>query len=79
MDGLGLAALKGLKMCQAFEAESNYMRATDRWLREKGYNAQKLGAARDTNPESDHENPEYSHKRQWWLGWDTAAAGREKW
>ena len=66
-------------MCQAFEGESNYMRAKDKWIREKGYDAQKKGVPRDKNPESDHANQEYSDKRQWWLGWDTAAKGETKW
>ncbi|MCZ2113546.1 MAG: hypothetical protein LC131_06895 [Anaerolineae bacterium] len=66
-------------MCQAFEGEQNYLLARDKHLRQKGYDAQKAGVPRDGNPESDHENPEYSDKRQWWFGWDTAAKGREAW
>lgn len=66
-------------MCQAYEGERNYLFAKEKRVREKGYNAFKEGVPREANPERDHENPEYSHKRQWWFGWDTAAAGRELW
>ena len=66
-------------MCQAFEGERNYMLAHERGIRRKGYEAQKASVPREENPESDHPNPEYSDKRQWWYGWDTAAGGRELW
>jgi hypothetical protein len=66
-------------MCQAYEGERNYLLGVDKHIRQKGYDAQKAGVPRDTNPERDHEFPEYSHKRQWWMGWDTAADGRDAW
>ena len=66
-------------MCQAYEGERNYMLAQEEWIRRKGYDAQKAGVPRDENPGRDHSNPEYSDKHQWWMGWDTAAAGREAW
>lgn len=78
---IGYAALAATerKMCQAFDGEQRYMLARDKNLRQRGYNAQKSGVARDANPEPDHELPEYSDKRQWWFGWDTAAQGEETW
>lgn len=66
-------------MCQAYEGERDYILGHERWMRERGYNAQKACVSREANPERDHENQEYSDKRQWWLGWDTAAAGRDPW
>lgn len=66
-------------MCQAYEVEHSYMLSRDRWTRKKGYDAQKAGVPREANPEQDHPNPEYSDKRQWWSGWDAAAAGRNAW
>ena len=59
-------------MCQAFEGERDYMNSRSAWIRSKGYNAQKAGI-----PKTD--NPEYSDKVEWELGWETAAAGRELW
>ena len=66
-------------MCQAYEGERNYVLAQEEGIRRKGYDAQKDGVPRDANPERDHSNPEYSDKRQWWLGWDAAAKGHEPW
>lgn len=66
-------------MCQAYEGERDYILGHERWMRERGYDAQKAGVPREANPERDHENPEYSDKRQWRHGWDTAAQGRELW
>ncbi len=66
-------------MCQAFEGEQNFMLGQEQWIRQKGYDAQKAGVPRDANPERDHALEEYSDKVQWWLGWDTAAKGREPW
>lgn len=66
-------------MCQAYEGERDYLFVQEKWIRQKGYDAQKAGVPRDANPERDHELPDYSDKRQWWFGWDTAAAGRESW
>lgn len=66
-------------MCQAYEGERAYMARCEKSMRKKGYDAMKAGVARDDNPEPDHELPEYSHKRQWWDGWDTANAGKEPW
>lgn len=66
-------------MCQAYEGERDYLLAQDRATRRRGYEAQKAGLPRECNPERDHELPEYSDKQQWWLGWDTAAKGREAW
>jgi len=66
-------------MCQAYEGEKNYIFAHEKWVRSKGYGAQKNGVPREENPERDHPNPSYSDKAQWWYGWDTAAAGREAW
>lgn len=66
-------------MCQAYEGEADYLFAREKWIRQKGYDAQKAGVPRGANPEPDHENPEYSDKRQWWFGWDTAADGRAAW
>lgn len=64
-------------MCQAYEGERNYILAHEEYIRRKGYDAQKAGMPRDSNPERDHTNPEYSDKRQWWFGYDTAAKGQE--
>lgn len=66
-------------MCQSYEGERDYMFAREKRVRQKGYDAQKTGVPRDANPERDHAIPDYSDKRQWLLGWDTAAAGREVW
>jgi len=66
-------------MCQAYEGERNYLLSRDRFIREKGFDAQKNGVPRDENPMDDHPNPYYSDKRQWWAGWDTAKAGKEVW
>lgn len=66
-------------MCQASEGESSYLSARDKRLRLAGYNAQKAGTPREANPEPDHCNQQYSDKRQWWLGWDTAKSGQEPW
>jgi hypothetical protein len=66
-------------MCQAFAGESAYMFARDKWIRRKGYDAQRAGVPREDNPELDHPNPEYSNKRQWDLGWQTAASGDKPW
>lgn len=66
-------------MCQAYEDERDYLFARDAWVRRRGYDAQKAGIPRESNPEPDHENPEYSDQRQWWMGWDTAANGSELW
>lgn len=66
-------------MCQAYEGEHAYIMARDKAVRRRGYDAQRMGVARDANPEPDHPNPEYSDKLQWWYGWDTAAKGREPW
>lgn len=35
----------------------------DKWIRQKGYEAQKAGIPKSDNPERDHEIPEYSDKR----------------
>ena len=66
-------------MCQTYEGERNYMVDQAAWIRSVGYNAQKAGEPKFSNPESDHPIPEYSDKVEWDLGWDTAAAGREHW
>jgi hypothetical protein len=66
-------------MCQTFEGERNYLLAQEKRIRQKGFDAQKAGVLREANPERDHELPYYSDKRQWWLGWDTAADGRKLW
>ena len=66
-------------MCQAFEAESRVIDSMDAYLRKKGYDAQKGGLPRESNPERDHSNPYYSDKRQWWIGWDLAAEGKALW
>lgn len=66
-------------MCQAFEGEQRAMFAHDRYVRRKGWDAQKAGVPREDNQEPDHPLPDYSDKNQWWLGWDTAAKGEEPW
>lgn len=66
-------------MCQAFEGERNSILAHEEYIRRKGYDAQKAGVPRDANPERDHTNPEYSDKRQWWFGYDTAVQGQSHW
>lgn len=66
-------------MCQAYEGEHSYMLSRDKWIRQKGYAAQRAGVLRGDNPEQDHHDPEYSDKRQWWFGWDAASAGRDAW
>lgn len=66
-------------MCQAFAGEQSYLLVRDERTRRRGYDAHKAGVPREENPEDDHQNPEYSDKRQWWFGWDTAAEGRDAW
>lgn len=66
-------------MCQAFEDERIYMQSRDQNTRRRGYDAFHAGTPRDANPEPDHELEEYSDKRQWWLGWDTANYGMRFW
>jgi len=51
----------------------------DAWIRSKGYKAHKAGVSKTDNPEPGHDNPEYSDKVQWDLGWETAAKGQELW
>ena len=55
------------------------MLASDKATRRRGYDAFKAGIPREDNPEQDHALREYSHKVQWWYGWDTAQKGREPW
>lgn len=66
-------------MCQAYEGEAAFLRASDKLCRLKGYEAQKAGVPLEANPEPDHSLKEYSRKHQWELGWRTAEAGREAW
>jgi len=66
-------------MCQAYEAEQASIFFHDKCVRSRGWNAQKEGVPREDNPEPDHPLPEYSDKRMWWQGWDTAERGEEKW
>ncbi|MGH1429784.1 MAG: hypothetical protein ACRBB4_01570 [Neptuniibacter sp.] len=66
-------------MCQAFEGEQSWLLAHDRSVRKRGFDAQKSGVNREDNPEPTHELKEYSDAEQWWLGWDTAAAGSDFW
>ena len=66
-------------MCQAFEGEQRFFLACQKATRRRGYEAQKAGVPRDKNPERDHPSEEYSDKKQWWYGWDTAARRRKLW
>ena len=66
-------------MCQAYEGEAAGIRWHDKCVRERGYNAFLAGVALEDNPEADHPNPEYSDKRQWAFGWETAKEGRPRW
>lgn len=66
-------------MCQAYEGEAAYLRASDKACRLRGYNAYKAGVSLADNPEADHSLKEYSRKYQWELGWLTAENGREPW
>jgi|JI10StandDraft_1071094.scaffolds.fasta_scaffold538175_2 hypothetical protein len=66
-------------MCQAYEGERDYISSRDAWIRSKGYEAHKAGVSKTDNPEPGHDNPEYSDKVQWDLGWETAAKGQKLW
>lgn len=66
-------------MCQKAEGESNYLVASDRATRRRGYEAYLKGVPLSANPEPDHPNPDYSDKRQWEMGWRSAEAGEKCW
>jgi hypothetical protein len=71
-------------MCQAYEAERNYIVAGEREQRKKGYEAQKRGEPRTANPNYSHsmDGKYFAHDydyNAWHNGWGTAAAGRELW
>lgn len=66
-------------MCHAYEGEREYLNSREKWIRSKGYEAHKAGLPKTSNPEQDHEYPEYSDRRQWDFGWETAESGMELW
>lgn len=70
-------------MCQAYEGERNFIAAGERFNRKLGYEAQKKGEPRTSNPCHDYFDGKYSPHNYdynaWHMGWDTAAAGRELW
>ncbi len=66
-------------MCQAYDGEQRAIFFHERFIRKKGFEAFHSGISLEDCPEADHPNPQYSDRRQWGLGWETAKEGRECW
>ena len=64
-------------MCQHSAGEGAYLASRDKYLREKGYKAQKEGVPKEDCPEQEHELWYYSDAYQWKMGWDLAESGQE--
>lgn len=61
-------------MCQAYEGERDYILAHEKFMREKGHEAQKKGV-----PRSDAVDLYGEDREHWLIGWDIAARNGNLW